>query len=115
MNRVCVGQQGLDLSKEVLWVSVCQRAAELPAGKFRGLKKKFCHSSRFDNRLEIPPGVVEHYELPWGHKKFFKLDESHTKWKFGTSEEIIAAFFTKNTSTGVNISQKELRWPKGIV
>ena len=29
----------LDLSKEVLWVSVCQRAAELSAGKVGGLKK----------------------------------------------------------------------------
>ena len=33
LNRDCVGRQGLDLSKEVLWVSVCQRAAKLPAGK----------------------------------------------------------------------------------
>ena len=39
LNRVCVGRQGLDLSKEVLWVSVCQRAAKLPAGKVGGLKK----------------------------------------------------------------------------
>ena len=39
LNRVFVGQQGLDLSKEVLWVSVCQRAAELPAVKVRGQKK----------------------------------------------------------------------------
>ena len=39
MNRVCVGRRGLDLSKEVLWVSVCQRAAKLPAGKVGGLKK----------------------------------------------------------------------------
>ena len=39
LNRVCVGQQGLDPSKEVLWVSVCQKAAELPGGKVGGLKK----------------------------------------------------------------------------
>ena len=39
LNRVCVERQGLDLSKEVLWVSVCQRAAKLPAGKVGGLKK----------------------------------------------------------------------------
>ena len=38
-NRVCVGRQGLALSKEVLWISVCQRAAKLPAGKVGGLKK----------------------------------------------------------------------------
>ena len=39
LNRICVGQQGLDLSKEILWVSVSQRAAELPAGKVGSLKK----------------------------------------------------------------------------
>ena len=39
LNRVCVRRQGLDLSKEVLWVSVSQRAAELPASKLEGLKK----------------------------------------------------------------------------
>ena len=31
LNRVCVGRGDLNLSKEVLWVSVCQRAAKLPA------------------------------------------------------------------------------------
>ena len=41
LDRDCVNRQGLDLSKEVLWVSVCQRAAELPAVKVGG-KKKFC-------------------------------------------------------------------------
>ena len=39
LNRVFVGRRGLDLSKEVLWVSICQRAAELLAGKVGGLKK----------------------------------------------------------------------------
>ena len=39
LNRICVGRQGLDLSKEVLWVSVSQRAAELPASKVGGLEK----------------------------------------------------------------------------
>ena len=33
LDRDCINIQGLDLSKEVLWVSVCQRAAELPAVK----------------------------------------------------------------------------------
>ena len=59
-----------------------------------------------------------HYELPWGHRKIFKLDESHTKWKFRTSEEIIAAFFTKNTSkiwnldhfTSPGFTQNSLFW-----
>ena len=39
MNRSWVNKRGLDLSKEVLWVSVGQRAAELPAIKVGGLKK----------------------------------------------------------------------------
>ena len=39
MDKNCVNKGGLDLSKEVLWVSVCQRAAKLPAGKVGGLKK----------------------------------------------------------------------------
>ena len=39
LNRVCVGRWGLDLSKEVLWVSVGQRAAKLPAGKVGSLKR----------------------------------------------------------------------------
>ena len=34
-----VNRGGLDLSKEVLWVSVGQRAAELPAIKVGGWKK----------------------------------------------------------------------------
>ena len=34
-----VNKRGLDLSKEVLWVSVGQRGAELPAVKFGGVKK----------------------------------------------------------------------------
>ena len=52
LNRVCVGRRGLDLSKEVLWVSVCQRAAELPAGKVGGLKKNT--ATRPDSRLTHP-------------------------------------------------------------
>ena len=39
LNRVCVSRRGLDCSKEVLWVSLCQKAAKLPAGKVGGLKK----------------------------------------------------------------------------
>ena len=39
LNRDCDNRRGLDLSKEVLWVSVCQRAAELPAVKVGGQKK----------------------------------------------------------------------------
>ena len=39
LNRAWVNKGGLDLSKEVLWVSVGQRAAELPAIKIGGQKK----------------------------------------------------------------------------
>ena len=39
LDRDCVNRRGLDLSKEVMWVSVGQRAAELPAIKVGGWKK----------------------------------------------------------------------------
>ena len=39
LNRNCVNKRGLDLSKEVLWVSVGQRAAELQAVKVGGQQK----------------------------------------------------------------------------
>ena len=39
MDRDWVNRWGLDLSKEVLWVSVCQRAAKLQAVKVGDLKK----------------------------------------------------------------------------
>ena len=41
LKRNCVNREDLDLSKEVLWVSVGQRAAELPAINVGGLKKSF--------------------------------------------------------------------------
>ena len=39
LNRDCVNKRGLDLSKNVLWVSVGQGAADLRAVKVGGLKK----------------------------------------------------------------------------
>ena len=39
LHRNLVNKRGLDLSKEVLWVSVGQRAVELPAIKVEGQKK----------------------------------------------------------------------------
>ena len=39
LNIDCVNKRGLDLSKEVLWVSVGQRAAVLRAVKVEGQKK----------------------------------------------------------------------------
>ena len=45
-ERVYNNKRGLDLSKEVLWVSMGQMAAELPAIKVGSLKKKFCQSAQ---------------------------------------------------------------------
>ena len=39
LDKDCVNKEGLDLSKEVLWVFVGQRIAELPGIKVGGLKK----------------------------------------------------------------------------
>ena len=39
LNRNCVNKRGLDLSKNVLWVSVGQGAADLRAVKVGGQKK----------------------------------------------------------------------------
>ena len=39
LDRDCVNKGGLHLSKEVLWVSVGQRAAEIRAVKVGGQKK----------------------------------------------------------------------------
>ena len=47
LNRDCVNKGGLDLSKNVLWVSVGQGAADLQAVK-NGGKKKFCRSAGFE-------------------------------------------------------------------
>ena len=43
LNIDCVNKGGLDLSKNVLWVSVGQGAADLRAVKVGG-QKKFCQS-----------------------------------------------------------------------
>ena len=48
LNRDFVNKGGLDLSKNVLWVSVGQGAADLRAVKVRG-KKKFCQSARVES------------------------------------------------------------------
>ena len=39
LDRDFLNRRGLDLSEEVLWVSLGQRAAELPSIKVKGLKK----------------------------------------------------------------------------
>ena len=50
LNRDCVHNRGLDLSKELLWDSVGQWASDLRAVKFGG-QKKFCQSARFEPAL----------------------------------------------------------------
>ena len=50
LNINCVNKGGLDLSKEVLWVSVGQRALDLRAVKVGG-QKKFCQLGRFKPAL----------------------------------------------------------------
>ena len=50
LNRKFVNKGGLDLSKNVLWVSVGQGAADLRAVKVGG-QKKFCRSPRFEPGL----------------------------------------------------------------
>ena len=51
LDRNCVNKGGLDLSKSVLWVSICQGAANLWAVKVGGQKKKFCQLTRFEPAL----------------------------------------------------------------
>ena len=50
LDRDCINRRGLDLSKEVLLVSVYQRAADLPAVKVGG-KKKFLLSGPVQTRF----------------------------------------------------------------
>ena len=49
LNIDCVNKRGLDLSKEVLWVSVSQRAVVLQAVKVGGQKKILPISPRTGN------------------------------------------------------------------
>ena len=50
LNIDCVNKRDSDLSKEILWVSVDQRAAVLQAFKVGG-KKNFCRSPWFEPGL----------------------------------------------------------------
>ena len=52
LNRDCVNKGGLDLSKNVLWVSVGQGAADLGAVKVGGLKKN--SDTWFDTIAPMP-------------------------------------------------------------
>ena len=64
LNRDCVNKKGLDLSKVVLWVSLAQKAAELPAIKVGSQKKvlpsgpvrtHFAHAGPFGTIFFKPP------------------------------------------------------------
>ena len=57
----CVNKKGLDLSKEVLWVSVDQRVADLRAVKVGG-KKKFCRAARFEPALPARGLTAEFFD-----------------------------------------------------
>ena len=61
LNRDQVNTGGLDLSKNVLWVSVGQGAADLQAVKVGGLKKK----------LAIRPGAGYSGSRPAARQNFF--------------------------------------------
>ena len=47
LNRNCVNKRGFDVSKNVLWVSVGQGAADLWAVKVGG-QKKFCRAASLE-------------------------------------------------------------------
>ena len=61
LNINWVNKRGLDLSKEVLWVSFGQRGAKLPAVKVGGLKKN----------LAIRPGAGYSGSRPAAWQNFF--------------------------------------------
>ena len=61
LNRNCVNNGGLDLSKNVLWVSVGHGAADLRAVKVGGLKKNSA----------IRPGAGYSGSRPAARQNFF--------------------------------------------
>ena len=63
LDRDCVNKRGLNLSKEVLWVSVGQRAAELPAIKVGG---------RFEKKSAPQPGVGKPGPI-WSRNKTYLI------------------------------------------
>ena len=69
MDRICVNRGGLDLSKEVLWGSVGQRAAKIQAVKVGDLKKS-CRAAGFEPNAGGPgssPGGSDHLQSLTGH------------------------------------------------
>ena len=63
LDRNCVNKEGLNLSKEVLWVSVGQREAELRAVKVRG-GKRILPSSPVRTRLTRAWADRQNFFLP---------------------------------------------------
>ena len=63
LDRNCVNKGGLDLSKELLWVSVDQRAAELQAVKVGGQKKNLPISPARAIRVRTGPTSRIFFEL----------------------------------------------------
>ena len=53
LDRDCINRGGLYLSEEVLWGSVYQRAADLPAVKVGG-QKNFYRAAWFEPALPAP-------------------------------------------------------------
>ena len=62
-NKDSVNKKGLDLSKEVLWVSKGQRIAVLRAIKV-GDPKKICQLPRFEPALPTLGWLAEYFFLP---------------------------------------------------
>ena len=60
LDKDWVNKIDLDLSKEVLWVSVGQKVTVLWAVKVRG-KKKFYQSPRFEPALPVPGRSAEFF------------------------------------------------------
>ena len=60
LNKDYVNRRGLDLSKELLWVSVGQRAADLQSVKVRG-QKKFYYYAQFEPESPAPGQAEEFF------------------------------------------------------
>ena len=60
LDRHYVNRGGLDLSKKETWVSVGQRAAELPAVKV-GVQKKILLLGQVRTHLLVPSRVAESF------------------------------------------------------
>ena len=63
LNRIYVNRTALDLSKEALWVSVGQRATELPAIKVGG-QKNFFRAARIEPAFPAQGQLAEFFFKP---------------------------------------------------